>query len=104
MWRSSLVAVAWCSELCLCPQPYRSHAFFSVQRRQQVFLTQELQGEVDQQPSDGLQLLLGLLRVCVAQAFFADVFLQLSHVVDSVIGQAFEDLTAKKTEPPRTQE
>ncbi|TNN72470.1 hypothetical protein EYF80_017246 [Liparis tanakae] len=31
------------------------------QRRQQVLLTQELQGEVDQQPVDSLELLSGLL-------------------------------------------
>lgn len=80
------------AELRLCPQPDRSHAFFSAQWRQQVLLTQEPQGEVDQQPSDGLQLLCGLLRVCVAEAFLAGVLLQLSHVVDSVVGQAFEDL------------
>lgn len=76
----------------LCPQPYRSHAFFSGQWRQQVFLTQELQGEVDQQTSDGLQLLYGLLRVGVAEAFLDSVLLQLSHVVHRVEGQTFENL------------
>lgn len=86
--RSSLIQ----AQLRLCPQLYRSHAFFSGQWRQQVLLTQELQGEVDQQPSDSLQLLYSLLRVCVAEAFLTGVLLQPSHVVDSVVGQAFKDL------------
>lgn len=96
------------AELWLCPQPDRSHAFFSAQWRQQVLLTQELQGEVDQQASDGLQLLCGLLGVCVAEPFLAGVFLQLSHVVDSVVGQALENLCQQQDHsadrPTRTKE
>lgn len=80
------------SELWLCPQLYRSHAFFSGQRRQQVLLTQEPQGEVDQQPSNGLQFLHSLVRVGVAETLLAGVLLQISHVVDRVVGQAPEDL------------
>lgn len=74
------------------PQTDRSHAFPSGQWRHQVLLAQELQGEVNQQPSDGFQLLGCLLWVCVAEALLCRVLLQLTQVVDSVIGQAFEDL------------
>lgn len=80
------------AEQCLCPQPNRSHAFLGVQRRQQVLLAQELQGEVDQQPSYGLQLFSGLFEVCVTKALLGSVLLQLSCVVHSVVGQTFEDL------------
>lgn len=80
------------AEQCLCPQPNRSHAFLGVQWRQQVLLAQELQGEVDQQPSHGLQLLPGLFRVCVTEVLLGCVLLQLSRVVHGVVGQAFEDL------------
>lgn len=101
MWRSSPLVLRsgliW-AELWLCPQPYGSHAFLSAQWRQQVLLTQEAQGEVDQQPSDGLQLLYGLLRVCVAEAFLGRVLLQLSHVVDSLVGKTFEDLHRSSTD------
>lgn len=74
------------------PQTDRSHAFPSGQWRHQVLLAQELQGEVNQQPSDGFQLLRCLLWVCVTEALLCGVLLQLTQVVDSVIGQAFEDL------------
>lgn len=47
---------------------------------------------MDQQPSDSLQLLSGLLGVCVTEALLAGELLQLAHVVDTVVGQAFEDL------------
>lgn len=80
------------AEQCLCPQPNRSHAFLGVQRRQQILLTQELQGEVDQQPSDGLQFLSGLVRVCVTEALLGSVLLQIARVVHGVMGQAFEYL------------
>lgn len=74
------------------PQTDGSHAFPSGQWRHQVLLAQELQGEVNQQPSDGFQLLRCLLWVCVAEALLCGVLLQLTQVVDSVIGQALEDL------------
>lgn len=83
--------VVWV-EQCLCPQPNRSHALLGVQRRQQVLLTQELQREVDQEPSHGLQFLSGLFGVCVTEALLGGVLLQLSCVVHSVVGQTFEDL------------
>ena len=90
-YSSPLAVTQWC-DLRLCPQPDRSHAFLSADRRQQVLLVQEPQGEVDQQPSDGLQLLPGLLGVRVAEALLAGVLLHLPHVVDRVVRQAFEDL------------
>lgn len=80
------------AEQCLCPQPNRSHAFLGVQRRQQVLLAQELQGEVDQQPLHGIQLFSGLFGVRVTEALLGSVLLQLSCVVHSVVGQTFKDL------------
>lgn len=75
-----------------CPQSYRSHALFSGLWRQQILLTQEFQWEMHQQPFDILQLLPGLLGVCVAEAFLAGVFSQLSHVVHRVDWKTFEHL------------
>lgn len=99
---NSICCGSGCVEQRLCPQPNRSHAFLGVQRRQQVILTQELQREVDQQPSDSLQLLSGLFRVCVTEAFLGCVLLQLSRVVNGVVGQTFEDLVIRyQHESPR---
>lgn len=47
---------------------------------------------MDQQPSDGAQLLHGLLGVSIAEAFLAGVLLQLAHAARAVAGEAFEDL------------
>ena len=76
----------------LCPQSYGGHALFTAQWRQQVLFTQKCKWKVDQQTSDGLQLLFSLLRVCVTETFFGGMLLQLSHVVDSLTGQGVEDL------------
>lgn len=91
------VVMAWSGQASgLCPKVCGSHAFFTVQRWQQVFLAKEFQRKVDEQPSDGLQLLCSPRRVCVAERFLAAVVSQQIHVVNAVAWEAFKNLTEKK--------
>ena len=66
----------------LRPQPHRSHPLLAAQRRKQVLLRQEVEGEVDQETPDLLHLLIGQRGVRVTQPLLTGPLLQLSHVVD----------------------
>lgn len=59
----------------LCPDVQRNHPLLADSWRKQVFLTQEVQREVDEDAPDGAQLFGGLLRVALDQSRSADVFL-----------------------------